>query len=256
MDNHSLTNMIITEICGVYVCDKKSGTVSVMSDRKSVGLSFKLYGKSEFYQNGNTYISDIQNAIFLPRGASYSAKTVIDSDCVVVNFNADNADFADEILQIPIAAENSDAIISALKELSAAYSDDFGRYRCMSRLYEIFELLFCQNTRSDVSAFGLVIEYIDSHIGKANITNAELAASVGYSEVYFRKQFKKRFGISPIRYVINRRISYAKRLLNGEYRIAEVAEKCGFNSVYHFSREFKKQTGKSPTEYAKQNLCF
>ncbi|MGN0115676.1 MAG: helix-turn-helix domain-containing protein [Acutalibacteraceae bacterium] len=256
MDNHNLTNMIITELCGVYVCEKKSGTVSVMCDRQSIGLSFKIYGKSEFYQNGKTYISDSKTVIFLPKGASYSAKTVSDSECIVVNFNAENADFSDELLQIPIAAENIDALISELKALSAAHSDEFGQYRCMSKLYEIFELLFCHNAKSDGSALGLVIEYIDSNIGKANITNAELAAVVGYSEVYFRKLFKRRFGISPIQYVISRKISYAKQLLNGQYRIAEVAEKCGFNSVYHFSREFKRQTGKSPTEFAKQNLCF
>lgn len=256
MDNHNLTNMIITEICGVYVCDKKSGTVSVMSDRKSVGLSFKLYGKSEFQQNGKTYISDSKNALLLPMGSSYSAKTVSDSECLVVNFNAANADFTDELLQIPIAAENSETIANMLKALYTAHGDGFGGYRSMSKLYEIFELLFCKNVKSDGSELAQVIEYIDSNIGKANITNAELAAVVGYSEVYFRKLFKRRFGTSPIQYVINRKIGYAKQLLNGQHRIAEVAEKCGFNSVYHFSREFKRQTGKSPTEFAKQNLCF
>lgn len=238
------------------MCEKKSGTVSVMSDRQSVGLSFKLYGKSEFHQNGKTYISDSKNAVFLPRGASYNAKTVCDSECAVVNFNAANADFTDELLQIPIAAENAETLVKMLKALSAAHGDEFGHYRCMSKLYEIFELLFCKNAKSDGSAPGQAIEYIESNIGKANITNAELAAVVGYSEVYFRKLFKEKYGISPIQYVINRRISYAKQLLNGQYRIAEVAEKCGFNSVYHFSREFKRQTGKSPTEFAKQNLCF
>lgn len=256
MNNQNLTNMTIFELCGIYVSEPKANTLSVMNNRPSLGLSFKLYGKSEYTQNGKGYISDSKNVLFIPKGASYCAKTISDSKCVVINFNCFNADFGNDIIQIPISGENIEELCRVINDLSPAYNDSFGHYRYMSMLYKIFELIFCQNAKSDSSGFGLVLKYIDENISKASITNAELAELVGFSEVYFRKLFKKRFGISPIQYVINRRICFAKQLLNGKYRIAEVAEKAGFNSIYHFSREFKKQTGKSPSEFAKQNSCF
>lgn len=256
MNNQNLTNLTISELCGIYVSQPKADTLSVMNNRPSLGLSFKLYGKSKYIQNGKEYISDNKNVLFIPKGASYFAKTISDSKCVVINFNSFNADFGNDIIQISISGENIEQLCRLLNDLSVAYDESFGHYRYMSILYQIFELIFCQNAKSDSSGFGLVLKYIDENIGKSNITNAELAELVGFSEVYFRKLFKKRFGTSPIQYVINRRVCYSKQLLNGKYRIAEVAEKAGFNSIYHFSREFKKQTGKSPSEFAKQNACF
>ena len=256
MINQDLTNMIISELCGIFVSEPKADTLSVMNDRPSLGLSFKLYGKSVYTQNGKEYISESKNVLFLPKGASYTAKTISDSKCVVINFNSFNADLGTDIIKILISDEGIEELCDLLNDLSAAYDESFGHYRNMSKLYKIFEIIFCQSAKSDNSGFGSVLKYIDENIGKANITNAELAGIVGYSEVYFRKLFKRRFGISPIQYVINRKIGYAKQLLNGQHRIAEVAEKCGFNSVYHFSREFKQQTGKSPSEFAKQNACF
>lgn len=256
MINQDLTNMTISELCGIFVSEPKADTLSVMNDRPSLGLSFKLYGKSVYTQNGKEYISDNKNILFIPKGASYTAKTISDSKCVVINFNSFNADFGTDIIKIPISDEVIEELCDLLNDLSATYDESFGHYRNMSKLYKIFELIFCQSAKSDNSGFGLVLKYIDENIGKANITNAELAELVGFSEVYFRKLFKKRFGTSPIQYVINRRVCYAKQLLNGKYRIAEVAEKSGFSSIYHFSREFKKQTGKSPSEFTKQNSCF
>jgi two-component system response regulator YesN len=38
-------------------------------------------------------------------------------------------------------------------------------------------------------------------------------------------------------------------LLTGEYSVSEVAGLAGFNDISYFSREFKRATGVSPSEY-------
>ena len=82
------------------------------------------------------------------------------------------------------------------------------------------------------------------------LTVAQLAAHCGISEVYFRRIFLNKFGVSPKEYMINLRINYAKQLLqSGQCSVAQTAELCGYFETSHFSREFSKRVGMSPKEY-------
>jgi YesN/AraC family two-component response regulator len=49
------------------------------------------------------------------------------------------------------------------------------------------------------------------------------------------------------------KIKEAKRLIReGQMNFTEISEFLGFSSIHYFSKLFKKPTGKSPSEYAKQ----
>jgi AraC-like DNA-binding protein len=66
---------------------------------------------------------------------------------------------------------------------------------------------------------------------------------------YLRKIFKYFYGTSPINYINNLKLTYAQELLSsGLYTVTEVAFSSGFQDVCHFSRVFKKATGKTPTQ--------
>ncbi len=91
--------------------------------------------------------------------------------------------------------------------------------------------------------------YIEDNLHR-NISLEEVAREVYLHPVYFIRIFKKHFGITPIQYIIDRRISKAKELLaNTVLSIHEVGESTGFSSPYYFSQTFKKKTGVSPTDY-------
>lgn len=83
-----------------------------------------------------------------------------------------------------------------------------------------------------------------------NWTLAEMAKISGYSASRFSELYFSKYGISPINDVINERLNLAKHLLvSGQTSIGNVANLCGFNSVYYFSKCFKKNVGCTPTEY-------
>lgn len=77
-----------------------------------------------------------------------------------------------------------------------------------------------------------------------------MALELGMSRSGFQHLYKRYFGVSVIMDVINGRVEYAKRLLTiTGLPLADVAEQCGYGSVYHFMKQFKSVCGKTPTEY-------
>jgi AraC-like DNA-binding protein len=74
---------------------------------------------------------------------------------------------------------------------------------------------------------------------------------MGYSS--FRKAFKKITGESPNQYHLNLRLSRAKDLLaTTALNINEVADQTGFDSVFYFSKLFKKKNGVPPKSYRRE----
>jgi AraC family transcriptional regulator len=79
---------------------------------------------------------------------------------------------------------------------------------------------------------------------------ASLASEAGFSEVYFRKLFLRRFGQSPSKYIMQTRVSHAIKLMEFDgLTLSEIAEECGFSSTPYFNRVFKAVTGESPAAY-------
>ena len=94
------------------------------------------------------------------------------------------------------------------------------------------------------------LQYIKERYTQENILAPKLAELCGISETYLRILFHDTFSVSPILYVRNMRIKYAKELLrSGEYSVMDVALLSGFNDSAYFSREFRKATGVSPKKY-------
>ena len=71
------------------------------------------------------------------------------------------------------------------------------------------------------------------------------------SDTYFRKIFKANYGISPMEYIINKRMSRAQSIItSGEYNsINEVALSVGYSDALYFSRVFSKKFGICPSKF-------
>lgn len=79
---------------------------------------------------------------------------------------------------------------------------------------------------------------------------AGIAKELNLSRSQCTKLFSKVYGLSPRQYVSRQKLNAAKELLvKTNLPIAAVAEKLGFSSASHFSRQFRRWTGQSPTEY-------
>ncbi|BCJ94928.1 AraC family transcriptional regulator [Anaerocolumna cellulosilytica] len=96
--------------------------------------------------------------------------------------------------------------------------------------------------RSQISTY----KYLQSSI-------PEIAAKLNMSSSHLAHLYKKFFLITLEQDIINSRIHYAKTLLlNPIYTITDICYQCGYGNIEHFSRQFKKLTGHSPSHYRKE----
>ncbi|RXZ78639.1 helix-turn-helix domain-containing protein [Paenibacillaceae bacterium] len=99
-----------------------------------------------------------------------------------------------------------------------------------------------------------VARYIHEHYCDA-ISMDTLANQFHYSTHYLSRVFKRKYGCSPIEYLIQTRINRAKFLLaSTDAPVHQLAESVGYSDMYYFSRLFKKLTGTTPAQFKMQRI--
>ena len=89
-----------------------------------------------------------------------------------------------------------------------------------------------------------------AHHGNQAFSLKEIAGNLGISQSHLRARFRASCGVSIGRHLRRLRLERARGLLRlTPSRVTEVAEQCGFNSIYSFSRAFCAAFGLSPTLY-------
>jgi len=92
-------------------------------------------------------------------------------------------------------------------------------------------------------------KYVRSNLSRA-VTISDIAEELGYSVSHLRAVFRDRLGVSLGKYMRESRLSQAAQFLQqSEFNVSEIGEKCGFESLYAFSRAFRKAYGIPPRTY-------
>jgi AraC family transcriptional regulator len=91
-----------------------------------------------------------------------------------------------------------------------------------------------------------VLDYIDAHLASPLLLS-DLAAVACLSPYHFARSFKRSIGMGPHRYVMERRIERARRLiLQSELSLTDIAAAVGFDSQASFTARFSRQFGMTP----------
>lgn len=92
------------------------------------------------------------------------------------------------------------------------------------------------------------LDFIDANYA-GDISVAMVAEAAGVSPDYLTRQFRMVTGVTPVEYVRRYRFARAMELLQSGESVTDAAEKVGFHNLCHFSREFKKAMGMTPTQF-------
>jgi len=224
----------------------KTKVISVKG-RAHHSLSLRLSGDVRFEIDGKKYQSTPNMITFIPAGVSYKTQIVEEGEMIYIHFNTL------EDIKEPFFKESTEEMQKIFTELFESYlTNRERRFKIFSLFYSLVDMITApkeiipKNIRR-------VKNFIDKNFSE-DISVSSLAESIGISEVYFRNEFKKYFGLSPLLYIKKMRLDKAKQMLStGYYTVANVATECGFASISYFSYEFKRINGLTPSEYIKKS---
>ena len=117
----------------------------------------------------------------------------------------------------------------------------------------IFEILSEMNTSSSERQARLAIDYIQKNYMDPDLSLNSICSYLNISTSYFSTIFKDETGETFTEVLIRTRMEKARELLEKTtMKNYEIAEKVGFSDPHYFGISFKKMTGCTPTEYARE----
>lgn len=98
-----------------------------------------------------------------------------------------------------------------------------------------------------------VREHIERHFADPGLSLAALAGVAGWSPSHLIRAFRAATGQSPHRWLLQRRLDEACRLLDrGQHSVTDICWLAGFGSLSHFVTTFRRETGVSPSAYRRR----
>ena len=166
------------------------------------------------------------------------------------------------IRAVDVAAEEVSADISRIRETSTdllcqvTEQKSFGQACEIVRKYilQVYEAMTELNTSSGERQARMALDYIQKNYMDPNLSLNDICSYLNISTSYFSTIFKEMTGETFTEVLIRTRMEKAKELLeNTTMKNYEIAEKVGFADAHYFGISFKKMTGCTPTEYAREN---
>ena len=98
------------------------------------------------------------------------------------------------------------------------------------------------------------IMYIEGHYSD-DMSLSDISLASGLNHTTLTRLLKEETGLTAMEYLMNYRIGVAKKQLSfTDVPIKDIAMRCGFKTVQHFSRVFKLHTLKTPADYRKSSV--
>ena len=256
-----LFNDECVHITAIHSVKKHASTEHSVGRRLSYGTNLFAY-ELIFYISGSNdtvfggvEMKDEKNSLrFLPKGYTPGEYTVNCREagyCIDIFF-----DCSDELPTTALSYKGMEDLREKFIKIYNVWEQHKPDYyvNAMMLFYDIIRSI--KNHQSDYlstqhkSILEKAHDYIVQNYRSCSFDYSELCKTTGLSYSYFYDLFKKRYKMSPSRYVTKMKLDYARELLiTGHYSIGEIADLCGFENVYYFSNVFKKELGVSPSKY-------
>ena len=234
------------------VC-KVSKPYAKVHNRAKNAFNIRLCGGMKYDFDHKKMYVEAGEMIFIPKGSTYSYKVSSESESVCLSINFEGDFFLTEPKCFSLKEfYGADSLNSHFADMWQ-FGSSADRYKCIALFYELLAYISALESSSyaDKHKYDIIepaIDYLKKHIYDPTLTADDLHKLCGISHSYFRQLFILRFSVSPKRYIVNKRLSYAKSLIDsGEAdSIKELSQSVGYNDPLYFSKAFKKMYGASP----------
>lgn len=231
-------------------------------------LYFLTQGQRTYFFHNTLYNLQAPACIIIPpftlhktEGGAYERFNI---NVLPKNLNDIEQGFLQNKSTCPLSFENKtwNAIICILNLLLKLQENNDNLNEYMSHALFDTIIAFISDTKQTTDAFHSneslpvillkIMDYFDRHY-KEKITLDSLSTEFFISKNTIIYNFKKHFNTSPMNYLLDIRISKAKKLLLSKQKISieKLSELCGFSSANYFTECFKQKEGISPTAFRK-----
>lgn len=225
--------------------------------RASSGLIYILEGEMRYrFADGASFIAKEGDVLFLMAGSLYSMELLTARyRFIFANFDFVEGTPAMDSATFPM--QNARATESQFRRMLEKWrlQKPGVKEDCLSILYAVYAELLRSRTAAYIpvtkrTRLDAALQFISDNFSDENLKIADAAKVADMGESHFRRLFKSAYAVSPVKYICLLRINRAKEYIrySGD-SFSEIAQKCGFASVYYFSRIFKKEAGCTPGEY-------
>lgn len=256
MEKFMRTEFNIYDLQPYYVYMTKN-CQTPMLNRRNYALCVNLngYGRTTFF-DGTVLENKPGDIELIPKGASYHLEVFKPFDSFNIGFS-----LMDDVELKPFSfhAQNDPILCERFKKVFNIWRTQKPDYkeRAFSEFYHIIATMkrhyfsdYMPKEKYDI--LKPAVEYIHANYYSKSIKVEELSEMCKITPEYFRDIFKRVYSTSPLKYINNLQISYAKQLIDSEvYSIAEISSMLGFSDISQFSHKFKAIAGISPTDYSK-----
>ena len=254
------TDFDLTDIFAMRQIWTRGALFYMNRPRKSNGLIY-LNGCSGIYTDNcsNKLEAAMKSLVFLPQKSEYTVLNVdcgfADTDAYLIEFNmmtdGEEILISDKPFLLSTCAHHE--ITGLVMEIVRLYESSVRCYSAIkSKLFNLISIISASENSVNNDKYDSIRKGILMLEGNVygNISISEVAKACNISETHFRRLFKEYAQKSPIRYRIELKIEYAKRLLTDtDMTVDGIAQTLCFESTSYFCRAFKNNTGFTPSAY-------
>ena len=237
---------------------------SVPHTHNHTELFFIVSGKGQFLIQDQVFPVDVNNLVIINPNVPHTEASLNAQPLEYIVLGIDGIELATKensngefcILDHFESVDISSCLRNILREMelkNTGYMDVCQAYM------EILIIRLMRNTDLAVQTQPQVISgnsqcaavrrYIDLHF-KEPLTLEQLSEEAHINKYYLSHAFTREYGVSPINYMISRRIDESKYLLaETDLSMSQIAQLLGFSSLSYFSQVFRKIHGSSPMEF-------
>lgn len=218
-------------------------------------IIYYIDGDATFISGNSCKALEKNTLIFVPKGYFHNFNIKQQDNYVRLTISFPDIPILDEVLMEvrDIIVSRNDDVISFAEAIIKNIDGTPFTSQPLS-LYASFLSLISELTKhqshsaqpqSEKNTLSRCIAFIDEHFTE-NIAVSDLAKKYFVSKSFLVSGFKRYFGISIHKYITQRRMIYAKRLLDEGHKPTEVYSLCGYSDYSTFYKAYTNRFGQSP----------
>lgn len=235
----------ILRIAGVEHMVWAGTSVSVKS-RPYSALAYRIRGEAQLSSSGQQCAVHPEQVLYLPQELDYCAEYT-DTEILVLHFVTAKPDRRMEVFPTDGSGEIPRLFAQALRVWQSR--EPGSTVELMAIAYRLAaQLLESQKRGSLPPRFRTAVLRLNSGFRNGQLTVRALCEQSGIGETEFRRLFRTYYQKTPVQYLTELRLEYARSLIAAGTPVEQAAYESGFSDPKYFSRVVKKHLGCTPRE--------